>query len=47
MAVKDKSKDDVLAGFRRRLHNDTDAEIRTALAEIDRIAALRLREVLA
>ena len=46
MAVKDKSKDDVLAGFRGRLHNDADAEIRTALAEIDRIAALRLKDVL-
>jgi OHCU decarboxylase len=46
MAVKDKSKGDILAGFERRLHNDADAEIRTALAEIDRIAALRLKDAL-
>jgi OHCU decarboxylase len=46
MAVKDKSKGDILASFERRLHNDADAEIRTALAEIDRIAALRLTDAL-
>jgi OHCU decarboxylase len=46
MAVKGKSKADILAGFERRLQNDADAEIRTALAEIDRIAALRLKDAL-
>ena len=46
MAVKGKSKADILAGFQRRLANDADSETRTALAEIDRIAALRLKDIL-
>ncbi len=46
MAVKGKSKADILAAFERRLANNADAETRTALAEIDRIAALRLHEIL-
>ncbi len=46
MAVKGKSKADILAAFQRRLASDADAETRTALAEIDRIAALRLRDIL-
>ena len=47
MAVKGKSKAEILAAFERRLANDADAETRTALAEIDRIAALRLKDILA
>ena len=47
MAVKGKRKPEILAAFERRLTNDADAEARTALAEIDRIAALRLQEILA
>ncbi len=47
MAVKGKSKADILAAFHRRLANDADAETKTALAEIDRIAALRLQDILA
>ena len=46
MAVKDKSTADILAAFRHRLANDADAEMKTALAEIDRIAALRLKDIL-
>jgi OHCU decarboxylase len=46
MAVRAKSKADILAAFRRRLANDADAEAKTALAEIDRIAALRLKDIL-
>ena len=46
MAVKGKSKADILAAFQRRLSNDADAESRTALAEIDEIAALRLKDIL-
>lgn len=46
MAVKAKSKADILAAFQRRLGNDADAETTTALAEIDRIAALRLKDIL-
>ena len=46
MAVKGRSKADILAAFERRLANDPEAETRTALAEIDRIAALRLKDIL-
>ena len=46
MAVKGKSKADILAAFHNRLANDADAETTTALAEIDRIAALRLKDIL-
>jgi OHCU decarboxylase len=46
MAVKGKSKVDILAAFQSRLGNDTDAETKTALDEIDRIAALRLKDIL-
>ena len=46
MAVKAKSKADILAAFRSRLANDVDVETATALAEIDRIAALRLQDIL-
>jgi OHCU decarboxylase len=46
MAVKGKSKADILASFQRRLDNDPGAEAETALAEIDRIAALRLKDIL-
>ncbi len=46
MAVKGKSKADILAAFQRRLANDADAETRSALTEIDEIAALRLRDIL-
>jgi OHCU decarboxylase len=45
MTVKGKS-NDILAIFERRISNDADAETRTALAEIDRIAALRLKDIL-
>ena len=46
MAVKGKGKADILAAFERRLTHDKPAEFATALAEIDRIAALRLAEIL-
>ena len=46
VAVKGRSKSAILAEFQRRLANDADAETRTALAEIDRIAMLRLQEIL-
>jgi OHCU decarboxylase len=47
MAVKGKTKADILAAFERRLQNDDSAEMATALAEIDRIGALRLEDILA
>ena len=46
MAIKGKGKAEILAAFEKRLLNDSEAETPTALAEIDRIAALRLKEIL-
>ncbi len=46
VAVKGKSKADILAAFESRLANDSDTETRAALTEIDRIAALRVKEIL-
>jgi OHCU decarboxylase len=46
MAVKGKTKGEILAAFERRLQHDDSGEFVTALAEIDRIAALRLKEIL-
>ncbi|MGA8715293.1 MAG: 2-oxo-4-hydroxy-4-carboxy-5-ureidoimidazoline decarboxylase, partial [Roseiarcus sp.] len=46
MAVKGKSKADILASFQQRLGNDPGVETATALTEIDRIAALRLEDIL-
>ena len=45
MAVKGRSRQEILAAFERRLNNDAAAETATALAEIDRIALLRLRDI--
>lgn len=47
MAVKGRDKAEILAAFQTRLANGQDAETQTALAEIDRIAALRLADILA
>ena len=47
LAVKGKSKDDVLAALEARLKNEPAAELKTALGEIDRIAALRIGEIMA
>lgn len=46
IAVRGLAKADILAAFERRLINDRDAEIATALAEIERIALFRLRDLL-
>jgi len=46
MAVRGKSKTDILAAFERRLAHDQAMETATALAEIDRIAKLRIAEIL-
>jgi urate oxidase len=46
MAVKGRSKEEILAAFERRLANDKAQEVATALAEIERIALLRLKEML-
>ncbi len=44
MAVKGRSRDEVLAGFEARLGNGEGAEFDRALAEVERIALLRLRD---
>jgi OHCU decarboxylase len=47
LAVKGKSKADILAVFEARLKHDPAAELETALIEIDTIAALRIAEIMA
>ncbi|MGI4765776.1 MAG: allantoinase PuuE [Janthinobacterium lividum] len=44
MAVKGRSKDEVLAGYVERLRNEKGAELVRALAEVERIALLRLKD---
>ena len=46
MAVKGRSKDEILAAFERRLKHDRTQELATALEEINRIALLRLTDML-
>ena len=46
MAVKGRGKAEILAAFEGRLKNDPAAEFSTALDEIDRIAALRIKDIL-
>lgn len=46
MAVKGRGKDEILAAFERRLENDAEGEFAEALAQIERIALLRLRDLL-
>jgi OHCU decarboxylase len=46
MAVKGRSKEEIMAAFERRLQHDEASEVRTALEQIERIALLRLEELL-
>jgi OHCU decarboxylase len=46
IAVKGLDKGEILAAFERRLTNDRDTELATALAQVERIALLRLKELL-
>jgi OHCU decarboxylase len=46
MAVKGRSKGEILAAFERRLAHDQATEQRTALEQIERIALLRLEDLL-
>ena len=46
MAVKGRDKAEILAAFERRLANDAATEQETALEQIERIALLRLKELL-
>ncbi|MBA3943522.1 MAG: 2-oxo-4-hydroxy-4-carboxy-5-ureidoimidazoline decarboxylase [Herpetosiphonaceae bacterium] len=45
ICARENKKDSILAGFNTRLHNGHEQEVRTALAEIAKIAWLRLRDV--
>jgi 2-oxo-4-hydroxy-4-carboxy-5-ureidoimidazoline decarboxylase len=45
MAVKGKSRGEILAAFERRIHNTEEVEFRTALSEVHKIALLRLRDL--
>ncbi|RED53863.1 2-oxo-4-hydroxy-4-carboxy-5-ureidoimidazoline decarboxylase [Aestuariispira insulae] len=45
MAVRNANKALILEGFETRIHNDTDTEFATALAEINKIARLRMMEM--
>ena len=46
IAVRDHTKDGILAAFQSRIANDTATEIATACAQVERIAALRLKDML-
>lgn len=46
MAVKGRSKEEIMAAFERRLQHDEASEMRTALEQIERIALLRLEDML-
>ena len=44
--MKGKTKDDILAAFETRIGNDRATEFDTACKQVERIALLRLREIL-
>ncbi len=46
IAVRDNTKDTILHAFQTRLANDTGTELQTACAQVERIAALRLKDLL-
>lgn len=46
IAVRDQTKDSILAAFHTRLANDTPTELQTACAQVERIAFLRLKDML-
>ncbi|OAP40110.1 polysaccharide deacetylase [Sinorhizobium glycinis] len=46
IAVRGRSKDDILAAFESRIGNDRDTEFETACRQVERIALLRLRDML-
>jgi OHCU decarboxylase len=47
LAVAGKTRHDILAAFEKRIENDRETEFRTALAEIDKIARIRLEAMAA
>ena len=46
IAVRDNTKATILAAFKTRLGNDSDTEFATASAQVERIATLRLKDIL-
>ena len=46
IAVRDNTKDTILAAFQARIGNDTATEFSTACKQVERIAALRLKDLL-
>lgn len=46
IAVRDNTKDSILAAFRSRIANDTETEFATACKQVERIAELRLKDLL-
>ena len=46
IAVRDNTKDDILRAFERRLQQDRDSEVAEACRQVERIAELRLRDML-
>jgi chitin deacetylase len=46
IAVRDNTKDSILQAFRTRIDQDTAAEFATACAQVERIAHLRLKDIL-
>ena len=46
IAVRDNTKESILAAFRTRISNDTETEFATACRQVERIAELRLKDIL-
>ncbi|MDG1069826.1 MAG: allantoinase PuuE [Sulfitobacter sp.] len=46
IAVKDNTKDSILAAFQARITNDTETEFTTACKQVERIARIRLEQIL-
>jgi chitin deacetylase len=46
IAVRDNTKDSILAAFQTRIAHDTETEFTTACAQVERIAELRLKDIL-
>lgn len=46
MAVKGRSRAEIIGAFEDRVNNDTETEFTTALAQVERIALLRLNDML-
>ena len=46
IAVKGKTKDEILAAFEQRIGNSRAEEFKTACGQVERIALLRLKDIL-